>query len=107
MDKFYLNPNGSASEHEISVRRIFNGPERRYLSLEARSMAYGLLSSLSVPPDVTESAVQQAVTLGAFSGEEVDVKTFEILFHAVSLNPSFKIPLWFISTAAPSGAWVC
>ena len=107
MDKIYLDPNALALERKLSTRRIFNGPERRYLSLEARSMAYGLLGSLSVPPDVTESAVQQAVTLGAFSGEEVDVKTFEILFHAVSLNPSFKIPLWFISAAAPSGAWIC
>ena len=70
-------------------------------------MVYGLLDSQSVPPDVTESAVQQAVALGSLSGEEVDAQTFEALFHAVTLNPSFKIPLWFISTAASSGTWVC
>jgi hypothetical protein len=107
LDKFYLNPNVSASEHELSARRIFNEPERRYLSLEARSMAYGLLDSQSVPPDVTESAVQQAVALGSLSGEEVDAQTFEALFHAVSLNPSFKLPVWFVSMAAPSDTWVC
>ena len=98
MDKIYLSPNAllsktcdPASEREISIRRIFNGAERRYLSLEALSMAYGLLGSRSVPHDVTESAVQQAVNLGSISGEEVDAQTFEVLFHAVSLNPSFMM----------------
>ena len=107
LDKFYLNHNGPEPEREAGARRIFNEPERRYLSLEARSMAYGLLNSQSVPRGVTESAVQQAVALGSFSGEEVDVQTFEALFHAVELNPSFKIPVWFISTDVPSGAWIC
>jgi hypothetical protein len=107
LDKFYLNPNGSASECELSTRRIFNGSERRYLSLEARSMAYALLGSPSIPPDLTESALEQAVALGSLSGEEVDAQTFEALFHAITLNPSFKIPVWVISANAPSGAWVC
>ena len=107
MDKFYLKANASALEHQKSVRRIFSGPECRYLSLEARSMAYGLLDSQSVPPAVTESAVQQAVALGSMSGEEVDAQTFEALFHAVTLNPSFQLPFWFISTTAPSDTWIC
>jgi len=107
LDNFYLNPNVLAPEREKSIRRIFNEPERRYLSMEARSMVYGLLGSQSVPLNVTESAVQQAVILGSFSGEEVDAQTFEALFHAVALNPSFKIPFWFISTVAPSDTWVC
>jgi len=70
-------------------------------------MVYGLLDSQSVPPDVTESAVQQAVALGSLSGEEVDAQTFEALFHAVSLDPSFKIPFWFVSTFDPSDTWIC
>ena len=70
-------------------------------------MAYGLLGSQSIPPDVTENAVQQAVALGSLSGEEVDVQTFEALFHPVALNPSFQIPVWFVSTIAPSGTWIC
>ena len=107
MDKFHLNPNASASERELSARRIFNWRERRYLSLETRLMVYGLLDSLSVSPDVTESAVQQAVTLGSLSGEEVDAQTFEALFYAVTLNPSFKIPCWFVFTAALSHTWIC
>ena len=107
MDKFCLNPNASALEREFSTRRIFNGAEHRYLSLETRSMVCGLLDSQSVPPDVTENAIQQAVALGSFSGEEVDAQTFEALFHAVSLNPSYKIPLWFFSTATPSDTWIC
>ncbi|MCL2010953.1 MAG: hypothetical protein FWG71_10490 [Synergistaceae bacterium] len=107
MDKFYLNPNASASEREFSTRRIFNEPERRYLSLETRSMVCGLLDSQSVPHDVTENAVQQAVALGTLSGEEVNAQTFEALFHAIALNPSYKIPLWFISTVAPSDTWIC
>ena len=94
-------------DRELSIRRIFNEPERRYLSLEARSMVYGLLGSQSVPPDVTESAVQQAVILGSFSGEEIDAQTFEALFHAVALNPSFKIPFWFFSAEVPSDTWIC
>ena len=107
MDKLYLAPNVSASKRELNIRRIFNEPERRYLSLETRSMVYGLLGSQSVPPDITESAVQQAVALGSLSGEEVDAQTFEALFHAVTLNPSFKIPFWFIPTFAPSDTWIC
>ena len=118
MDKNYLDPSallrtcpretcGPASKRELSTRRIFNGSERRYLSLETRLMAYGLLGSQSVPADVTESAVQQAVVLGSISGEEVDVQTFEALFHAVALNPSFKIPFWFASTVVPYKTWIC
>ena len=107
MNKFYLTPDTSAPEHVFSTRRIFNGVERRYLSLETRLMVYGLLDSKSVPSDVTESAVEQAVTLGSISGEEVDARTFEALFHAVALNPSFKIPLWFVSTVASYGVCVC
>jgi len=107
LDKFCLNSNISAPERELSTRRIFNGQERRYLSLETRSMVYGLLGSQSISPDVTESAVQQAVALGTFSGEEVDPQTFEALLHAVALNPSFKIPYWFISTDASSDTWIC
>ena len=75
--------------------------------METRSMVYGLLDSQSVPADVTESAVHQAVALGSFSGEEVDAQTFEALFHAVALNPSFKIPFWFVSTVVPSGTFIC
>ena len=107
MDKYCMNSNVSASESKLSTRRIFNGQERRYLSLETRSMVYGLLGSQSISPDVTESAVQQAVALGTFSGEEVDTQTFEALLHAVSLNPSFKIPYWFISTDTSSDTWIC
>ncbi|MCL2010030.1 MAG: hypothetical protein FWG71_05720 [Synergistaceae bacterium] len=107
MDKNYLSYSASAPEREVSARRIFNRTERRYLSLETRSMAYALLGSRSVPPGVTESAVQQAVTLGSISGAEVDAQTFEFLFYAVTLNPSFKIPFWFVSTAAPYRPWVC
>ena len=107
MDNFYLNSNVLESEREFSIRRIFNEPERRYLSLEARLMVYGLLGSRSVPLDVTESAVQQAVILGSSSGEEIDGETFEALFHAVALNPSFKVPFWSISTTVPSDTWIC
>lgn len=107
MDKIYLNPNASASEREFSARRIFNGLERRYLSLETQSMVYGLLDSKLIPSDVTENAVQQAVTLGSFSDEEIDATTFEALFYAVALNPSFKIPFSFVSTVVPHRTWVC
>ena len=107
MDKIYMNHNISASEREVSIRRIFNGPERRYLSLEAQSMVYGLLDSISVPHDVTERAVQQAVALGSISGQKIDAMTFEALFHAVTLNPSFKIPFWIVSTVSPSRTWIC
>jgi hypothetical protein len=107
LDKNHLGSDASAAERENSTRRIFSGAERRYLSLEARSMAYGLLDSQSVPPGVTESAVQQAVALGSISGAEIDAQTFEALFHAIALNPSFKIPFWFASAVVPSNAWVC
>ena len=107
MDKIYLNPNALASERELSIRRVFSGAERRYLSLEVRSMVCGLLDSTSVPHDLTENAVQQAVNLGSMNGEEVDAQTFEALFHAITLNPSFKIPFWFASAVAPNRMWIC
>jgi hypothetical protein len=70
-------------------------------------MAYCLLNSQSVSSDVTENAIQQAVTLGSMSGAAVDVQTFEALFHAVTLNPSFKIPFSFASSLTPFNSWVC
>ena len=107
MDKICLNSNALASERELSARRVFNGRERRYLSLEVRSMVCGLLDSKSIPHDLTENAVLQAVNLGSMNEEEVDIRTFEALFRAMSLNPSFKIPFWFVPTVAPSDTWIC
>jgi len=107
LDNICPNPNALASERELSTRRVFNGFERRYLSLEVRSMVCGLLDSKSIPHDLTENAVQQAVNLGSINGEGIDVRTFEALFHAVSLNPSFKVPFWFISTVAQNRTWIC
>ena len=107
MDNICLNLSALASEHELSTRRVFSGPERRYLSLEVQSMVCGLLNSKSVPHNLTENAVQQAVNLGSMNEEEIDAHTFEALFHAVSLNPSFKVPFWFASTVAPYRMWIC
>ena len=108
MDKTYVTPvsNSMPKQISFSVKRIFNGMERRYLSQEAQSLAYCLLNCLSVPSDVTENAIQQAVTLGSMSGVEVDEQTFEALFHAVALNPSFKLPFAFIPLTSFS-SWVC
>lgn len=107
LDKIYLNPNALASERGLSSRRVFNGAERRYLSLEVQSMVCGLLDSKSVPHDLTENAVQQAVNLGSMHEEEVDVRTFEALFHAVALNPSLQVPFWFVPSAVPYRTWIC
>ena len=60
--------------------------ECRYLSQEARSMASCLMDSQSVPPEVTERAIQQALVLGVMSGTAIDVSTFESLFDAVVLE---------------------
>lgn len=70
-------------------------------------MAYCLLNSQSVPMDVTENAIQQAVMLGSMSGSAIDVQTFEVLFHVVTLNPSFKIPFSVASFLTPFNSWVC
>ena len=92
---------------DFSMKRIFNSLERQCLSWEAQSMAYCLLNSQSVPMYVTENTIQQAVTLGSMSGAEVDVQTFEALFHAVALNPSFKLPFSFAVSMMPFNSWVC
>jgi hypothetical protein len=92
---------------DFSVRRILHRMERQYLSWEAQSMAYCLLNSQCVPLKVTENTIQQAVALGSVSGAAVDLQTFEALFHAVALNPSFSIPFAFGSCSTPFGSWVC
>jgi hypothetical protein len=70
-------------------------------------MAYCLLNSQYVPLDVTENAIQQAVMLGSVSGAAVDAQTFEVLFHVVTLNPSFKIPFSVSSFFTSFNSWVC
>lgn len=70
-------------------------------------MAHCLLNSQSVPMTVTENAIQQAVMLGSINGAPVDVQTFEVLFHAVTLNPSFKIPFSVTSFLTSFNFWVC
>ena len=97
----------AADGGKVSVRRVFHHMECRYLSQEARSMASCLLDSQSVPPEVTERAIQQALVLGVMSGTAIDVSTFESLFDAVVLDPKFKIPFVVPVSLPPSGAWVC
>jgi hypothetical protein len=92
---------------ELSTRRIFHGLERRYLSVEAQSMASCLLNSQFVPPDVTENVIQQAVVLGTMSDSKIDVQTFEALFQAVTLNPLFKVPFSAAASLLPLNPWVC
>jgi hypothetical protein len=92
---------------ELSTRRIFHGLERQYLSVEAQSMASCLLDSQSVPPDVTENVIQQAVALGTMSDSKIDIQTFEALFQAVTLNPLFKIPFSSAASLLPFNPWVC
>ncbi|MDR2136920.1 MAG: hypothetical protein LBO68_01410 [Synergistaceae bacterium] len=70
-------------------------------------MAYCLLNSQSVSSNVTENAIQQAVALGTISGAAVDLPTFEALFYAVALNPSFAIPFSFASCLVPCDSRVC
>ena len=97
----------AAENGKVSVRRVFHHMECRYLSQEARSMASCLMDSQSVPPEVTERAIQQALVLGVMSGTAIDVSTFESLFDAVVLDPKFKIPFVVPVSLPPSGAWVC
>ncbi|NLL36476.1 MAG: hypothetical protein GX256_03005 [Fretibacterium sp.] len=70
-------------------------------------MACSLLEARSVPTDVTENAIHQALLLGFMSGDPVDPMTFEVLFEAVSLNPSFQIPFVISPTFSDKGVWVC
>ncbi|MDR1375893.1 MAG: hypothetical protein LBJ22_00160 [Synergistaceae bacterium] len=110
MNKIYVDIASlvpGAKRLEFGARRIFHRLERQYLSLEAQSMAYCLLNSQSVAMDITENAIQQAVMLGSMSGSAIDVQTFEVLFHAVTLNPSFKIPFSVASFLTSFNSWVC
>ncbi len=112
LEKFYVNIASpvsppSAERKRLSTRRIFHKLERQYLSLEAQSVACSLLDAQSVPPDVTENAIQQAVVLGSMSGTAIDAQTFEALLEAVSLNPSFRIPFSVATPLTPFNSWVC
>jgi hypothetical protein len=94
-------------EQRFSALRIFNRHECRYLSPEVQSLAYCLLGSLSVPATVTENAIQQAVNLGALSGAVIDAQIFEALFHALTLDPSFRFPFAPPLSMTPFSSWVC
>ena len=110
LDKIYIDIASlipEAKRLEFGTRRIFHRLERQYLSWEAQSMAYCLLNSQSVPIDVTENAIQQAVMLGSMSGSAIDIQTFEVLFHVVTLNPSFKIPFAVTLFLTSFNSWVC
>lgn len=91
----------------IATRRVFHDLERRHLSPEALAMAYCLFEAQSVPADVTENTIQQAVLLGTVSGDPVDEATFEALLEAVTLNPSFRIPFSVASVSESVSTWVC
>ncbi|MDR3230654.1 MAG: hypothetical protein LBT65_04375 [Synergistaceae bacterium] len=88
-------------------RRILHQLERRYLSPEAQELAYCLLSSATVPSEVTENAMQQAVALGSVSDLIIDAQTFQALLEAVTLNPSFRIPFSVTTSLTPSSPWLC
>ena len=110
----YTKPTGNpscrsyaADRGKASVKRVFHHMECRYLSQEARSMASCLMDSQSVPPEVTEQAIQQALVLGVISGSTIDASTFESLFKTVALDPAFKIPFSALLSLPPSGKWVC
>ncbi len=70
-------------------------------------MACCLLDSQSIPQDVTENAIHQALLLGYLSGDPVDESTFEALIEAVTLNPSFQIPFSATPMMSHLGSWVC
>ncbi len=70
-------------------------------------MASCLMDSQSVPPEVTERAIQQALVLGVMSGSPIDVPTFESLFEAVALDPTYKVPFAVSVSLPSSGSWVC
>lgn len=97
----------SKERSNLCSRRVFHKLERRYLSPEACSLACCLMDSHTVPHDVTENAIQQAVLLGTMSGTAIDVQTFEALLEAISLNPSFTIPFSGMTSLKPSCYWVC
>lgn len=105
-DAVQTEKKASASQ-KVSAQRVFHSLECRYLSQEARSMAVCLMDSQSVPPEVTERAIQQALVLGVMSGSPIDASTFESLFEAVALDPSFKVPFAVSVSLPPSGNWVC
>lgn len=70
-------------------------------------MASCLLDSQSVPPEVTERAIHQALILGVMSGSSIDASTFESLFRTIVLDPKFRIPFLVPVSLPASGSWVC
>ena len=109
MDNFHKksDPQPRARREKNGAQRVFHSLEQRFLCPETRSMACSLLDARSIPTDVTESAIHQALMMGYMSGDPVDAQTFEILFEAVALNPSFQISLKADPLSAHRGPWVC
>ncbi len=91
---------------KADTRRVFHHLEQRYLLPEARFMAYSLLSSKSIPQNITENVIHQALMLGFVNGEPVDEMTFRALFEAVTLNPSFQVVSPMFSMMNYSSSWV-
>ena len=88
------------------ARRIFSDVERRYIAPKALALASSLLESWAVPMETMEKALIQALVLGMASNSATDASTLQNLVDAVSLDPTFSIPL-LLAPSQSQPSWVC
>lgn len=91
----------------LLVRRILHDCERRYLDPEAQGIIYRYIATEEVPLDITERAIQEAVSLGALKNSAVDAVLFEAIVDAILDDRSFEIPGSPCEKVYPSSCWIC
>lgn len=96
-----------AVQNERRAKRIFHTLECRYLSPETRSMASGLMASQNISCEVMEKALQQALLLGVACGSQTDELTFQSLLEAISLDPSFQVPVMSLPSLPGGTSRMC
>lgn len=91
----------------LIVRRILHDFERRYLAPDAQGMVYRYFTTEEVPLDITERAIQEAVSIGMLKNSTVDALLFEALVDALLDDRSFEIPGSPLEKMYPSSCWIC
>lgn len=91
----------------LLVRRVLHDCERRYLAPEAQGRIYRYIATEEIPLEITERAIQEAVSLGALKNSAVEASLFEAIVDALLDDWSFEIPGSPSEKMYPSSCWIC
>jgi len=98
---------GNRLVDSLLVRRILHDCERRYLAPETQGRIYRYIATEEVPLEITERAIQEAVSLGALKNSAVEAPLFDAIVDALLDDRSFEIPGSPSEKVYPSSCWIC